>query len=266
MSDAVALQAIADAEAGLDQVKESSGVAVNIDGRDVTPQEAVDLFLYGGLFHSDKEKTERLNEALERARPTTPRTVTVWKRWCGREPRPPYARCRGVRLSEIGFLQDARRPETAKDSVARGPSTAATHSAFRLSASGQGPAARPALGGRHRRRGPRQHAPGTVREPRPGTRIPTTPGLSRCSKAAASGVRFCLVEAWAFAPRSISLDRRSRLPRPGPSPLTQRKLHSRPHAKGRARGTTVPGGGTNARGPLGQDSVGEVDTTVGSQA
>ncbi len=62
LTDAVALQAIADAEAGLDQIRKSSGVAVNIGAKEVTPQEAVDLFLYGDLFHPDKEKTERLNK------------------------------------------------------------------------------------------------------------------------------------------------------------------------------------------------------------
>ena len=65
-----------------------------------------------------------------------------------------------VRLSEMGRLQDARRTETAKDSVARGTSTAAAHVRFGCRPRGRGPQLDRPLGGGIDAAGPASMDPG----------------------------------------------------------------------------------------------------------
>ena len=54
-------------------------------------------------------------------------------------------------------------------------------------------------------RGPRHHTPGTSITRGVERATPTTPRLSRCSKAATDSGRFCRVDAWEPAPGSIRL-------------------------------------------------------------
>ena len=61
ITDANALAGMESAATAYDQLGAGGGIQVEIDGVRVTPDEAANLFLYGGdLIHSDKDKEDRI--------------------------------------------------------------------------------------------------------------------------------------------------------------------------------------------------------------